>query len=167
MLIAQMTGRRDDFWRLPWLPVILILLTAALSAPTQCHGQVVLDTLFNWSGYLSDGQTKVTAYQTLPGARKKAVVVLRELAENRGRSIIVEARFLADAVSNILDIPASDLIWIFHWGSFSYEGARNSRKDLFLKASFKLTNGRLSPPQWRVVDEDAILEYTDRQYRRR
>ena len=145
---------------------LLVSALAVAVAPVACSGQAVLDTVISWTGYLSESSAHISVYRTLPGETKTGVVIIRETAANRGRTAVADARFLAEKIANLLQKPASELLWVFHWGAFSHHGAEPSDKDLFLKAAFKVTNGKVSPPQWRIITEDTLLEYTDRQYDR-
>ncbi len=143
----------------------LLGLLLCVTPAKQARSQAILDTVLTWSGYLSESLASVTVYETLPDSKKRGVVVIREVAENSGRSAVADARFLAEKISSILDKSAADLYWIFHWGSFSHKGAEQSSKEILLKASFRLNNGKVSPPQWRVITRDTMLKYTDRQFR--
>jgi hypothetical protein len=54
---------------------------------------------------------------------------------------------------------------VFHWGSFSHDGARESHKEIFLRSGFRDSDGLVSTPQWRVVDRDQLEELTNRVFR--
>ncbi|WP_456424761.1 hypothetical protein [Rhodocaloribacter sp.] len=143
----------------------LLCLTVPLAAPARA--QLVADTLFAWKGYDGTGKCRVRIYKTPPSDETRThVVVIRELAENKGPSTVNDARHLAEMIGRTYGIDPTMAYWIFHWGAFSYEGARpNKRKELFLRATFRRTKTqRLGAPTWRVITREDVEDYTDRQF---
>jgi len=147
--------------------VLLVLLCIPFSAPPVA-AQPIADTLFTWKGYSKSGVCRVRLFQRSPRDKEKThVVVVRELAENSGPSTVDDARYLVELIGRGFGIDPVKAYWIFHWGAFSFSGARQSRKkDLFLRATFRRgSTHRLSAPTWRVITREDVDQYTDRQFR--
>ena len=129
------------------------------------HGQLVADTLFRWTGYAHESICRVRVYRAAPDEKKPFVLILDELAENRGRSTLDDSRLLAELVSRTMGLDPESAYWIFYWGAFSYAGAEESGKELFLRATFRRSDsGTVGPPFWRLVDRATVSEYTDRAF---
>ena len=94
------------------------------------------------------------------------MVVIREIAENRGPPATRDARYLVDHIGRDFDFDPVTALWVFHWGSFSYAGAGESRREIFLRATFRRSSsGDLGGPSWRLVDREDLEELTDRKFR--
>ncbi|QXD13911.1 hypothetical protein GQ464_010595 [Rhodocaloribacter litoris] len=144
------------------VPVLLAM--TAIPAPAQLQ----TDTLFTWQGYDGAGTCRVRIYRMPPAeAHRTHVVVIQELAGNRGPTTVADARHLAEMIGRSFALDPAAAYWIFHWGAFSFEGARPaSRKELFLRATFRRTGSHhLTSPTWRVVSREEVEEYTDRHFR--
>ncbi|SHK61007.1 hypothetical protein [Rhodothermus profundi] len=129
------------------------------------YAQPLIDTLFVWQGYRQEGRCRVQLYRTPPGTDRSYVVVLQELAENAGPSTIADARYLAERLSRQFGFNPTQAYWVFHWGAFSFRGARASAKELFLRATFsRSSSGRLSAPRWQVITRADVERLTDRQF---
>lgn len=130
------------------------------------RAQPLADTLFTWQGYGQEGRCRVQLFRTPPGTDRAYVVVLQELADNPGPSTVADARYLVEHLSRHFGFEPADAYWIFHWGAFSFSGARASSKELFLRATFSRTaTGRLSAPRWQVITRAEVERLTDRQFR--
>ncbi len=147
---------------------LVLLLIAFPAAPGAARAQLAADTTLSWRGYARTAMCRVRIYAVPAEPDERAhVVVLTELAENRGPSIVADASYLAERVGRRFGVAPAEAYWIFHWGAFSYAGAAPApRKELFLRATFSRTqSGRLGSPYWRVITEDELREMTDRQFR--
>ena len=145
--------------------VLMFLMVSAWAVPSQA--QLVADTLFTWQGYGQASHCQVQIYATPPDAKRRYIVVLRELADNPGPTVLDDTAYLAEEVGRQFSIDPATAYWVLHWGAFSYPGAADRpRKELFLRASFHRTKTqRLSSPQWRVLTRDELEDYTDRHFR--
>jgi hypothetical protein len=145
--------------------VVLTLLLASAAAP-EVHAQPLADTLFAWRGYARTAKTQVTVYPAPPDDDRRAqTVILRELADNRGPSTIDDVRYLAEQIGRTLGVVPEEAYWVFHWGAFSFDGAEDGAKEIFLRATFRRTKtGNLASPYWRVVSRDEVRELTDRRF---
>lgn len=143
---------------------LLVLLLAPLH--TAC-GQLLADTLFTWQDYGRRATCAVQIFAAPADEDRTHVIVLRELAQNDGASTVTDARFLAEQVGRHFDVDPAEAFWIFHWGAFSFDGAREDRgKELFLRATFRRTSRHsLSTPHWRVVSRTEVEDLTDRLFR--
>ena len=140
----------------------LVLLLTAIPATAQ----PLADTLFAWRGYGREGRCHVRLYESRPKEDRPHVVVLGELAANGGPSILADARYLVEDVGRSLGVEPEEALWIFHWGSFSFEGAEETAKEVLLRATFRrTTSGALGAPSWRVVTREEVEVLTDRQFR--
>ena len=144
--------------------VVLSFAELSLAAPPAAEAQIVVDTTYTWRAYASVAECRLRIYRTVDPDRGH-LVVLGEAASNPGPSITTDARYLVAHVGRDFNIQPAEAHWVFHWGSFSHEGARESRKELFLRSGFRDSDGLVSTPQWRVVDRDQLEELTDRVFR--
>lgn len=145
-------------------PVVLALVLLAL-AP-HAHAQLLADTSFAWQSYSGVARCQLSIYAAAPGEDRSRVVVLRELAKNRGPSITADARHLAELIGRAHGIAPDDAYWVFHWGAFSFPEAADSRKEVFLRATFRQhSGGGFSTPSWRVISREETEELTDRAFR--
>lgn len=137
-----------------------------LAIPAPSAAQPIADTLFTWRGYSRVATTQVAIYPSEPGNEERPhTVVLTELAENRGPSIVDDIRYLADLVGRQFGVDPAAVTWVLHWGSFSHEGGTGD-KDLLLRVTFRHTSsGHLSSPYWRVITRNDLRELTDRRWR--
>ncbi|MEZ4702689.1 MAG: hypothetical protein R2834_20310 [Rhodothermales bacterium] len=144
--------------------LLVFVLGLAISQPAEA--QLLADTLYSWRGYLTKGTCRLLIYAGGPESDRDRVVVMQELAENKGPTVVSDIAFLTEAIARTYDIEPETAFWIVHWGAFSFEGAGGRRKELFLRATFKKTGqGRLGAPQWRVVEREDLDLYTDRAFR--
>ncbi len=144
---------------------MVLCVLAAFAAPARA--QLVADTLFTWKGYDGTGKCRIRIYKTPPSDEDRShVVVIRELAENKGPATVNDARHLAEMIGRTYGIDPANAYWVFHWGAFSFEGARpNKRKELFIRATFRHGKSqRLGTPSWRVITREDVEDYTDRQF---
>ena len=143
----------------------MMLLLGVLSVPQSAPAQIA-DTLFTWQEYGRRGTCRVRVYETPPEEDRRYTVLLQELAENEGPSIVDDARHLVELIGRQLSIEPTTAYWVFHWGAFAYEGAQpNKRKELFIRATFRRNKQSLSTPHWRVINRDEVREYTDRLFK--
>lgn len=144
---------------------LALCCVAGLAVP-PAPAQLLADTLFTWEGYAHPSHCRLRLYTAAPGLDRRHVVVLDELAGNRGPSTLDDARYLVERIGRDLGLDPADTYWIFHWGAFSFPGAGDGGKELFLRATFRWSKThRLSPPSWRLVRREEVETYTDRQYR--
>jgi len=137
-----------------------------LISPLEVNAQVLTDTTFAWKAYSRTGLCEVQVYATAPDDERTHTIVLREVAENGGPSIVEDARYLAEQVGREFNIDPADAYWVYQFGSFSYEGAEPGGKEVLLRATYRRTkSNRLTAPQWRVISRDDMDEYTDRLFR--
>src|SRR5690554_3984928 len=143
----------------------VVLIAASIGAPA--NGQALIDTLFSWQGYGRTGACRVLVYRTPPGNERTHTVVIREIAENTGPTAMSDARHLVELIGRGLNVDPDSTNWIFHYGDFSYPGARStSRKELFLRATFRRTrSGSLGAPSWHVITRADVEDLTDRLFR--
>jgi hypothetical protein len=136
----------------------------SLTAAPAAEAQIVVDTTYTWRAYASVAECRLRIYRTVDPDRGH-LVILGEAASNPGPSIMSDARYLVTHVGRDFNIQPSEAHWVFHWGSFSHDGARESRKEIFLRSGFRDSDGLVSTPQWRVVDRDQLEELTNRAFR--
>ncbi len=142
-----------------YLQLLIVLL------PLPVLGQQVTDSLFEWRGYIHPGKSRVQIYKTISDKNRTHVVILQEIAENKGPLVHDDLPYLVEEISRAYHLDASQIYWILHWGNFTFADTK-SNKELFLRATFKRkTNGQLSTPQWRLVRRADIEKMTDRQFR--
>lgn len=149
--------------------LLLASCTLLLAAPHAASAQPIADTTLAWQGYARTSTCHVQVYPAEPGADRPHTVVLRELAESRGPTTLDDARHLVELIGRQQGLDPAAATWIFHWGTFSFEGAsserRRSRKELFLRATFRRTPaGHLGAPAWRLVTKAEVEVLTDRRY---
>ena len=145
---------------------IRTLACFSLLAVTEASGQLLADTTFGWQGYDTVSTCRVRLYRSGPRAKRPLTVVLDELADNRGRSTLDDARHLVEMISRAYRVRPDSAFWVFHWGSFSFPNASPVRKEFHLRATFRRSDGgSLGSPFWRLVDRETVREYTDRAYR--
>ncbi len=150
-----MTGRK-------LLPVLLLVLT-----PQSVPAQLVTDTLFSWQGYGHTSTCRIRVFESAPKASRARTIVIDELAANRGASTLDDVRHLAELVGRALSQNPEEAFWIFRWGAFSFPGADDNGKEVYLRATFRSSDyGTLGPPYWRLIDRAAVIEYTDRAFHR-
>lgn len=129
--------------------------------------QLVSDSTYSWRSYASVATCSISIYATHAKREevRKRLIVIRELADNAGPPATADARYLADRISRDFGFDPVEAIWVFHWGSFSHAGASNSRKELFVRATFRRTDaGNLGSALWRVVSREQLEELTDRAF---
>ncbi len=133
----------------------------------SARAQLLADTLFAWKGYAQTSHCRLRLYVAAEAVERPRIVVLEELADNRGPSTLDDARYLAERVGRALNFDPADALWVFHWGAFSFPDARpDAGKELFLRATFRRSRqGQLGTPTWRVVRREDVEEYTDRRFR--
>lgn len=145
--------------------IALAALGIACLPVRAAYGQLVADTVFAWTGYAHESICRLRVYRAAPGEKKPFVLILDELAENRGRSTLDDSRLLAELVSRTMGLDPEAAYWIFHWGGFSYAGAEASKKEIYLRATFRRSDsGTVGPPFWRLIDRATVAEYTDRAF---
>lgn len=143
----------------------LSLLFAGWMAQSA-SAQLLIDTLFTWQGYGRQSICRVQIYKSASGEERTRTIIIDELAHSNGPTILDDVRHLAELLGRNLSLIPEKAYWVFHWGAFSFPGATESRKELFLRATFRRSGGgALGPPAWRVVDRETIVKYTDRAYR--
>ncbi|MEM8487807.1 MAG: hypothetical protein AAF564_19805 [Bacteroidota bacterium] len=141
------------------------LFTVTLLFTTASAGQPIADSLLVWEGYFSQGQTQVSIYPNPADTSRPYTLVLRELATNKGPSTVDDLAYLAEEAGRSFQLDPSKVNWILHWGAFSFEGAAKTRKEIFLRATFKRTKNRhLGRPQWRLVTREEVELLTDRAF---
>lgn len=148
------------------VPLTALLVLVALPVHVL-SAQPQTDTTITWRSYSATGTTRAQVYPGPPDEEEDHTVVLRELAENEGPSVLEDLPYLADLVGRRLGIDPTQAYWIVYWGGFSYEGADpDADKAIFLRATFNRTqSGNLSSPYWSVISETDVRELTDRRWR--
>ena len=128
--------------------------------------QPTTDTTVTWRSYSATGTTRVQVYPGPPDEEEEHTVVLWELAENRGPTVVNDLPYVADLVGRRLSIDPATAYWVTYWGGFSYEGADpDADRTLFLEATFTRTDdGDLGSPDWDVVTETEVRTLTDRHW---
>lgn len=147
------------------VPVCVVFVVfGAVSVGTA---QPQLDTTVTWRSYSATGTTRVQVYPGPPDDEETHTVVLRELAENRGPTVVEDLSYVADLVGRRLGLDPTTAYWVAYWGGFSYEGADpTADKRLLLRATFNRTSsGNLSSPRWTVIEEKEMRVLTDRQWK--
>ncbi len=144
--------------------LLLITLLVGLNSATA---QALTDTTITWQSYAQTGTAGVAIYPTPPDdERFERVVVMRELADNDGPTVVEDASFLAEQIGRTMGFDPVDTMWIYRWGSYSFAGAEDSSKELLVRATFRRTSrGALSAPSWRVMTRAEVEEATDRRFR--
>jgi hypothetical protein len=143
---------------------ILLGLGALLVPPAPA--QPTTDTTVTWRSYSATGTTRVQVYPGPPDEEEDHTVVLWELAENRGPTVVNDLPYVADLVGRRLGIDPATAYWVTYWGGFSYEGSDpDADRALFLEATFSRTDdGDLGSPDWDVITETEVRTLTDRHW---
>lgn len=133
------------------------------------QAQALSDTLITWQS--SSFRKSICRIETYPAdiretRGKDKVVVIRELAENRGVTALEDAKALVETLEEALNIQPENTIFIHYLGGFSFEGSNDEKALLFKSTYSRQENGRLSAPSWKPVSFSEVLEYTDRRFRR-
>ena len=143
---------------------LLLLFTVCL-LPLQALAQLVADTTFSWQGYARASIAHIQIFEIPTDPDRPHTVVVREIASNSGPSTIDDVSYLAEQIGRTFALDPTLAYWVLHWGDFSFEGAKASRKELFLRATFKRNkSGQLGSPQWRVINREAVEILTDRAF---
>jgi hypothetical protein len=144
----------------------LVLIVMLLAPVHRVDAQIVADTLFSWRAYAREGTTHLSIYKNPSDTDRPHTAVVREIGSNAGPASTADARHLVELVSRYFDLEPTEVTWIFHWGSFSFENARNSNRELFLRATFRrMPSGNLSTPNWRVLTRQEVEALTARRYK--
>lgn len=144
---------------------LLLILVTLCSAQTG-SAQLLIDTLFTWQGYGRQSVCRVQVFESAPGERRERTIVIDELAQNTGPSILDDVQHLAELIGRNLAQEPEAAYWIFHFGGFSFPGAGGVDKEVFLRATFRRSaRGGLGSPHWRLIDRETIVKVTDRAYR--
>ncbi len=145
------------------IALMVCIINLCLLTYQDISAQPLTDTTYTWQGYAKMGVTKVQIYHNPSDKNRTKTIILKELAENGGPSIVADLPYLAEEISRALNFNPTEVFWVLHWGSFSFAEARVAKKEIFLRASFKYTRGlQLSSPQWRVIGREEVEELTDR-----
>ena len=146
------------------LPSITLLLIHSFSLPA--YPQLLADTLFMWQGYTSQSVCGLRVFHNPADTVRRHTIVLKELAQNRGRSTVDDLHYIAEQIGRTYNIDPARSVWIINWGPFSYNADQKKGKMLFIRATFRRTStGRLGSPQWKIVTKEQVERYTDRQFR--
>ena len=138
------------------VPYLLLQTTSA---------QLQADTMFTWRGYAQSGIARVQIYKNPADVDRPRTLVVQEIAKNHGPSVVAELPYLAEEIGRSFSFDPAAAFWVLHWGAFSFEDAKQSKKELFLRATFKRTKSRkLSSPQWRVIEREEVEMLTDRAF---
>lgn len=149
-----------------WTAAILTISILSTTCVQPAQAQLLSDSTFTWTGYARQSICRVRVFRSAPNEKKPFVIVLDELAKNEGRSTLDDARHVAELISRQVGIDPESAYWIFHWGDFSFEDARSSSKEVYLRATFRRTDsGTVGTPFWRLINRETVVEYTDRAYR--
>jgi hypothetical protein len=142
------------------------LLLLLVCSPAATEAQLRSDTLFTWQGYGRASTCRVRIYQSGADQKKALTVVIGETGENHGASTLDDVQHLVELIGRRLSVDPEEAYWVFHWGGFSHAGAEPSNKELFFRATFRRSDsGALGTPFWRLVNREAVVEYTDRAFR--
>jgi hypothetical protein len=143
----------------------LVFAALTLCAPRASTAQLLADTVFTWQSYGTTGTTHLRLYKSTD-ERREHVVVLTELAENRGAPITEDVQYLAEEIGTALGIDPAAAFWVYRVGAYSYDAeADDTGDEILLRATFGRTKTeRLSSPTWRVVTPRDLGELTDRQF---
>ncbi|PSQ97453.1 MAG: hypothetical protein BRD55_02390 [Bacteroidetes bacterium SW_9_63_38] len=151
---------------MPVVRVLTAVLSFGIILTPPAPAQPTTDTTVTWRSYSATGTTRVQVYPGPPDEEEQHTVVLWELAENRGPTVVEDLPYVADLVGRRLGIDPTTAYWVTYWGGFSYDGADpDADRALFLRATFHRTSGGdLGSPRWTVVEESEVRELTDRQW---
>jgi hypothetical protein len=141
-----------------WIAILLGGLLVKIA-----DAQVLSDTTMTWRSYTREGSTHLTVYRNASDEMRPLTIVVREVAENRGPAVTDDARFLVEYIGRMLAVDPSEVTWVFHWGSFSYADARESNREILLRATFRrLPSGNLSTPNWKLLSRPEAESLTAR-----
>lgn len=145
---------------------LILILVGGLPA-LAAVAQPRLDTTVTWRSYSRTGTAQVEVYPGPPDEEETHTLVVKELARNRGPSVVTDFSYLADLVGRQVGLDPAAAYWVIHWGGFSFEGADpEADKVLFLEATFNRSDdGDLGSPHWDVISETEVRELTDRRWR--
>ena len=144
--------------------LLIAIIVSGAAAPASA--QLLVDTTFAWRGFRDVSTCRVRIYRSVQKAGRPVTVVLDELAANEGRSTLDDAPHVVELVSRTFTVEPDSAFWVFHWGSFSFPDAAPSAKEVYFRATFRRSDsGSLSPPFWRLINRQTVMEYTDRAYR--
>ena len=145
-------------------PRICIVFWIAIGmSAADALAQPSVDTGFSWRSYAREGTTHVLVFPTDPD--DPTIVVLREVADNAGPSTINDIRHLVELIGREHGVDPTEAVWVIHWGSFSYRSAEASRREVFLRATFRRNkSGSISAPSWRILSRAEVQELTGRHY---
>jgi hypothetical protein len=144
--------------------ILLVGLLALVAVPVA-SGQVLSDTLFTWRAYAREGTTRITVYRNPADDDRPHTIVIREMAANRGPATTTDARHLVELVGRQFSLDPTEVTWVFHWGSFSFADAAESRREVLLRATFRrLPSGNLSTPSWRILARPEVEALTARRF---
>lgn len=143
----------------------LLLLSTVCLLPLEAHAQRVADTTFSWQGYARTSIAHIQIFENPADPDRPHTVVVQEIAANIGPSTIDDVSYLAEQIGRTFALDPTLAYWVLHWGDFSFQEAKASRKELFLRATFKRNrSGQLGSPQWRVINREAVEILTDRAF---
>ncbi len=152
---------RKGLKRWAWAAALLLA-----GAPHAGAAQALVDTLFGWQGYAAPSSAHLRIYKAPRAEARTHTIVIGEAAGNAGATAASEAQHLAELVGRAYHIDPAAAYWVFHWGAFSFPGAAPSRKELFLRATFRRSeSGSLSSPTWRLLSRREVEDLTDRRFR--
>jgi len=148
--------------------VRLLVFILLLSSTAQIsYSQLLADTLYSWQGYSKSAICGIQLFKNPSGSTKKYTLVLTELADNTGPTTAAEIGYLAEAIGRAYHFDPTVAFWVIHWGDFSFSNASRSKKELFIRATFRRTaSQRLGAPQWKIISREDVENYTDRQFLR-
>lgn len=130
--------------------------------------QLIGEKRLTWNGDgLNESVCNVRIYKALTHETrgKTHVAVLQELAENKGRSAMEDAKHLAEIVGQTFSLNPEETLFVFHIGGFTFESGKGKRQFLWATAFKRQENGKLTPPSWRFLAMEDLLAFTDRQFR--
>lgn len=150
---------------------LFVLAALVVLAAPAALAQAYADTLFAWQGYGRESRCRLALFPVAEEARGRQdrfdrTVVLRELGENAGPSILADAPYLMEQAARTLGLDPTRIVWVFQWdgGSFGAE-AGAARKELFLRATVsRSASGQIGTPAWRVVTRADVEALTDRRF---
>lgn len=133
--------------------------------PTVVYGQPDVDTSFTWQSYARTGMTHIQLYPNPTDEDRPLTVLIREIAANKGPSIVQDLPYLVEEIGRAHKVDPTTIYWVLHWGAFSFSEAGASKKELFIRATFKRTrSGQLGAPLWRVIGREEVEALTDRKF---
>lgn len=146
------------------LPFALSFAFIVVSLALQStNAQILVDTTITWQGYTQSSVADVQVFHNPDDDTRPYTVLVKELASNKGISATADIIFLTEEIGRTLAFNPTKATWVLHWGAFSFENAKRSKKELFLRATFKRTKrNQISSPQWRVIDRVEVELLTDR-----